>query len=74
MACYRDNVNFFLFYMWVLHPVACINQYDITTLSNQNSVGVFSPFIIPHYISRLSGSTECMIYNCNFYLYFVVST
>jgi hypothetical protein len=30
--------------MWVLHPVACINQYDITTLRNQNSVGVFTPF------------------------------
>jgi hypothetical protein len=31
------------FYMWVLHPVACINQYDIATFRNQNSIGVFTP-------------------------------
>jgi hypothetical protein len=46
----------------VLYIVNFINMI-ITTLRNQNSVGVFSPFIIPHYMFRPPYRPSSSAYN-----------
>jgi hypothetical protein len=54
-------------YMWVLHPVACIDQYDNHHLAQPKFCGcIHSVFIfIPHYMFRPPYRPSSSAYNKN---------